>query len=253
MSHFYVIIPARFDSQRFPGKVLAKLQGKSILQHVYERSIESGARKVWIATDHEKVKAAAEAFGAAVCLTRNDHQSGTDRVAEAAKTLGLDLDDILVNVQGDEPLIAPENIKQAAKLLAEDLSLEVSTLCTPITDNSSIFDPNIVKVVMDKRKRALYFSRAAIPWQRDSYTYKKRKATPKAAFRHIGLYAYRMRFLQEYVHLPQAPIETDECLEQLRVLWHGHSIQLAEAEVIPAIGVDTPEDLEKLVQSITDR
>lgn len=246
MSHFYVIIPARYDSQRFPGKVLAELHGKSILQHVYERSIESGARKVWIATDHEKVKAAAEDFGAEVCLTRPEHQSGTDRIAEAAKTLGLDYDDILVNVQGDEPFISPENIHQAAKLLAKDLSLDVSTLCTQITDESSIFDPNVVKVVMDKNDNALYFSRAAIPWQRETYNYECLNGLPNAAYRHIGLYAYRMRFLQTYVGLPQAPIETDECLEQLRVLWHGHRIQVAKAEIIPAIGVDTPEDLETL-------
>ena len=229
---FHVIIPARYASTRFPGKPLADLAGKPMVVHVCERAAASGAAGVHVATDDERIAAAVRAHGHRALMTRADHASGTDRLAEAAQHLGLADGDVVVNVQGDEPLIAPALIAQVAGSLGE---ASVSTACHAIHDEASLGNPNVVKVVLDARGYALYFSRAQIPYPRE----------PGGRwYRHAGIYGYRAGFLKEYARLPACPLEKTEALEQLRVLWHGHRIAVAvsEAEIPP--GVDTPRDLE---------
>jgi 3-deoxy-manno-octulosonate cytidylyltransferase (CMP-KDO synthetase) len=229
---FHVIIPARYASTRFPGKPLADLAGKPMVVHVCERAAASGAAGVHVATDDERIAAAVRAHGHRALMTRAEHASGTDRLAEAAQHLGLADGDVVVNVQGDEPLIAPALIAQVAGSLGE---ASVSTACHAIHDEASLGNPNVVKVVLDARGYALYFSRAQIPYPRE----------PGGRwYRHAGIYGYRAGFLKEYARLPACPLEKTEALEQLRVLWHGHRIAVAvsEAEIPP--GVDTPRDLE---------
>jgi 3-deoxy-manno-octulosonate cytidylyltransferase (CMP-KDO synthetase) len=232
---FRAIIPARYASTRFPGKPLAEIGGKPMVVHVCERAAQSGAATVHVATDDERIERAVRAHGHDVLMTRADHVSGTDRLAEAAMLLGLRDDDIVVNVQGDEPLIAPDLVSQVAKTLHEKPDASVSTACHPIQDQASLANPNIVKVVLDAKGYALYFSRSRIPYPREEHG---------PCNRHAGIYAYRAGFLQRYAKLPPSPLEKAEALEQLRVLWHGYRIAVAvsEAEIPP--GVDTPEDLE---------
>ncbi|HEX6320099.1 MAG TPA: 3-deoxy-manno-octulosonate cytidylyltransferase [Burkholderiales bacterium] len=229
---FHVIIPARYASTRFPGKPLADLAGKPMVVHVCERAAASGAAGVHVATDDERIAAAVRAHGHRALMTRAEHASGTDRLAEAAQHLGLADGDVVVNVQGDEPLIAPALIAQVAGSLGE---ASVSTACHAIHDEASLGNPNVVKVVLDARGYALYFSRARIPYPREA---------GGRWYRHAGIYGYRAGFLKEYARLPACPLEKTEALEQLRVLWHGHRIAVAvsEAEIPP--GVDTPRDLE---------
>jgi 3-deoxy-manno-octulosonate cytidylyltransferase (CMP-KDO synthetase) len=229
---FHVIIPARYASTRFPGKPLADLAGKPMVVHVCERAAASGAAGVHVATDDERIAAAVRAHGHRALMTRAEHASGTDRLAEAAQHLGLADGDVVVNVQGDEPLIAPALIAQVAGSLGE---ASVSTACHAIHDEASLGNPNVVKVVLDARGYALYFSRAQIPYPREA---------GGRWYRHAGIYGYRAGFLKEYARLPACPLEKTEALEQLRVLWHGHRIAVAvsEAEIPP--GVDTPRDLE---------
>ena len=249
---FHVIIPARYHSTRLPGKVLAMIAGKPMIQHVYERALGSGAAEVTIATDDKRVKAVAESFGATVCMTSSDHPSGTERLAEAVVMLGLEDDEIVVCLQADEPLIPAEIIRRVAEDLEEHDNVKVSTLCEPITDVAELFNPNVTKVVMNRRNFAMYFSRAPIPWARDSFPEKSSIQLKEHHFRHVGIYAYRVGFLQEYMEWESCAAEELECLEQLRILWHGGRIHLSVTKHHLLPGVDTQEDLER-VQSYFEK
>jgi 3-deoxy-manno-octulosonate cytidylyltransferase (CMP-KDO synthetase) len=249
---FRVVIPVRYKSTRLPGKALLDIGGKPMIQHVYERAVASKAESVVIATDDERIKKAAEEFGAVVCMTSPEHQSGSERLAEAVVALGYADDDIVVNVQGDEPFIPPEIISQVAQNLIDHDNIKMSTLCEPIKDSSDLFNPHVVKVAMNRRGYALYFSRAPIPWNRDQFPLKEEQAlTDSEHFRHIGIYAYRIGFLQEYVGWETCPLEQIESLEQLRVLWNGGRIHVGIAKEKAPIGVDTQEDLEKVRQLVS--
>jgi 3-deoxy-manno-octulosonate cytidylyltransferase (CMP-KDO synthetase) len=246
---FVVVIPARYASSRLPGKALADIAGKPMVVHVAERATRSGARAVYVATDDERIAAAVRAYGVESIATRADHATGTDRIAEAVQKLALDDDAIVVNVQGDEPLIAPGLIAQVAAALADAKEAVVSTACHPITDGAEIGSPNVVKVVLDARGYALYFSRAPIPYARDAWAGESGVREAPAGlpcYRHIGIYAYRAGFLRTYSGLAASPLEGFEALEQLRVLWHGYRIAVAISESAAPPGVDTPEDLEKV-------
>ncbi len=248
---FSVVIPARYASSRFPGKPLADLAGKPMLQHVYERACESEAVRVIIATDDERIAHVAQNFGAEVCMTSDDHPSGTDRLQEVVHKLGFYADDIVVNVQGDEPLIPPRIINQVAHNLMALPMAGIATLSEPIETVDALVNPNVVKVVTDHQGMALYFSRAPIPWPRDSFMSEVGRSTMPEGFswqRHIGLYAYRVKLLNDFVRWLPAPLEQTECLEQLRALWNGVGIHVDEADETPPAGVDTPEDLERIRQ-----
>lgn len=253
-SAFKVVIPARFASSRLHAKPLAEIAGKPMVVHVAERACESGAEAVWVATDHQQVFDAVRQYGHQALMTRADHASGTDRIAEAAQLLGFAEDDIVVNVQGDEPLIAAELIREVAQSLAGDTEASIATACHAITDTESLLNPNAVKVVLDHAGRALYFSRAPIPYPRDSFALNQ-GALPHGlpSYRHIGIYAYRVRFLNLYQRLEPAAIERFEALEQLRALWHGHRIAVAVTTHAPEPGVDTAEDLERVRRSFATR
>jgi len=246
---FYVVIPARYASSRLPAKPLADIAGKPMIQWVYERACQSEAARIIIATDDPRIEEAAKAFGAQVCMTAQDHQSGTDRLQEVARQMNWPDEAIVVNVQGDEPLIPPAVINQVAHNLAEDPQTSVSTLGEPIEAIEDFRNPNIVKVVSNAQGRALYFSRAPIPWPRDGFAAKPDQLPPELpAQRHIGIYAYRVGLLHRFVTWPQAPLERFESLEQLRILWQGEQIHLASACASVPGGVDTPEDLERVRQ-----
>jgi 3-deoxy-manno-octulosonate cytidylyltransferase (CMP-KDO synthetase) len=242
---FTVIIPARLASTRLPNKPLADLGGKPMVVRVAARAREAGAERIIVATDHEDIRAACAAHGVEVCMTRADHPSGTDRIAEVARLIRLPPDAVVVNLQGDEPLIDPTLLTAAAARISADVPM--STCAHPLHDAADAFNPNVVKVVLDKAGRALYFSRATIPWHRDAFA-QDRAALPAGyvPLRHIGLYAYRNDFLQAYPALEQSPLEQIEALEQLRVLWHGYPIAVHVTDAAPAAGVDTPEDLERV-------
>ena len=244
MSDFTVIIPARHDSSRLPGKPLADIGGKPMVQWVYEKSIASGAASVIVATDDDRVAEVVKGFGGDVCMTAKDHNSGTERLAEVIKARNIAPDTIIVNVQGDEPLIPPQNIKQVANNLAASTKADMSTLSVKITTVEEAFNPNAVKVVSDKEGYALYFSRSTIPYDRNHFLNNEDINTIGDFYqRHIGIYAYRAGFIEQYIQWPDSPLERIEMLEQLRVLWHGEKIHVAEAEVAPHHGVDTPDDL----------
>ena len=244
---FVVVIPARYESSRLPGKVLAEIDGKPMIQWVSEKAKASGASKVIIATDNDKVAAAVKSFGGEVCMTRADHQSGTERLAEVVEHYGFSADQVIVNVQGDEPFIPSENIAQVASNLANQNQARMATLAVHIDTIEEAFNPNAVKVLTDKDGYALYFSRATIPYDRDKFLGKENVAEIGDFYlRHIGIYAYRAGFIQDYVSWPASQLEQIESLEQLRVLWQGERIHVAVAEErLPVEGVDTPEDLEK--------
>lgn len=246
---FLVVIPARYASSRLHAKPLADIAGKPMVVRVAERARASGARAVWVATDNQAIFDAVNLHGHQAIMTRSDHATGTDRIAEAAQQLGLTDNDIVVNVQGDEPLIEPELIGEVARSLAEDGDASIATACHPISDAESLLDPNVVKVVLDHSGHALYFSRAPIPWPRDSFAVNQ-SALPSGlpSYRHIGIYAYRARYLQLYNRLEPAALEHFEALEQLRALWHGHRIAVAVTQHAPHAGVDTAEDLERVRQ-----
>lgn len=247
-SEFIVVIPARYASTRLPGKILLPIDGKPMVQHVYERAAQSSASRVVIAADDQKIVDAVNAFGGEVVLTSPDHQSGTDRLEEAANLLGLSDNDMIVNVQGDEPLIPPAVIDQVASNLAQETVCRVATLCEKIQTAEVFLDPNAVKVVSDKFSRALYFSRASVPFPRDdmSQLIDSPQAKVEQVYRHIGIYGYRVSLLRQFVSWPMAPLEMIEKLEQLRVLYNGEKIHVAEAcEMVPA-GVDTSEDLARI-------
>ena len=239
---FTVIIPARMSSTRLPGKPLADIAGKPMVVRVAERALLSGAQRVVVATDHAEIMAVCQQHHIQASMTRADHPSGTDRIAEVAAAMGLPDDAVIVNVQGDEPLIEPSLIQACAALINADVMM--ATAAHPITEIAEVFNPNVVKVVLDKNGRAMLFSRAPLPWHRDGFAVSK-TALPSSyeALRHIGLYAYSQQFLQTYPRLSSAPLENSEALEQLRVLWHGYPIAVHVTHEAPHAGVDTPEDL----------
>lgn len=239
---FKIVIPARYASTRLPGKPLLEIAGRPMLQYVHERAQQSGASEVIIATDDQRIFNAATDFDAAVRMTSSGHASGTERLAEIAEMMAWDDQSVVVNVQGDEPLIPPALIRQVAEGLASKPAAAVATLGYPIQDRDEITDPHIVKVVLDKEGYALYFSRAPIPWQRDDSS----SSGSVAALRHIGLYAYRAGFLRHYKELEPSPLEEIEKLEQLRVLWHGMRIHVEMASEMPGHGVDTDSDLTRV-------
>jgi len=253
VSPFKVVVPARYASTRLPGKPLADIGGRPMVLRVLERARMSGAGEVWVATDHEQVAAVVREAGGQALMTRSDHPSGTDRIAEVAAALGWGDDDIVVNVQGDEPLIEPSLIAAVAQALATDVESSMSTACHEIRSADEVFNPNVVKVVCDRFGRAMYFSRAAIPWARDAFAGGCR-ALPEdlQVLRHVGIYAYRCGFLRRYAALAPAPIEQWESLEQLRAMWHGYRIRVSVIDGAPATGVDTPEDLAR-VRAVFDR
>lgn len=247
---FVVVIPARYASTRLPGKPLADIHGKPMVQHVVEKALQSGADRVIVATDDQLVAQALAATGVEVCMTSPDHQSGTERLAEVCRHYGFAADTIIVNVQGDEPLIPPAIIRQVADNLAA-ATAPMATLSVPIKDAEEAFNPNAVKVVTDKDGYALYFSRACIPWDRDRFAASDRAAGSHEQIgghyqRHIGIYAYRAGFIQRYVDWAPSVLEQVEALEQLRVLWYGEKIHVAQALEAPPVGVDTQADLEKV-------
>ncbi|HET9122718.1 MAG TPA: 3-deoxy-manno-octulosonate cytidylyltransferase [Acidiferrobacteraceae bacterium] len=240
-----VLIPARFASSRLPGKMLADVCGKPLLERVFECARGSGATEVVVATDDERIAEVASRFADRVCLTSVDHPSGTARLAEAIAQLGLADDEVIVNLQGDEPLIPGVLLNRVAALV-EGPDCPMATVAAPIRDYDSLLNPNIVKVVRDRAGRALYFSRAPIPWPRDCQEHELGTTVPVQAWHHIGLYAYRAGFVRQYAAWPRSPLEDIEMLEQLRVLWHGVPIAVCEADERPAAGVDTPEDLARV-------
>lgn len=241
---FVVVIPARYASTRLPGKPLADIHGKPMVQHVVEKALQSGADRVIVATDDERVQQALQTTGVEVCMTSQDHQSGTERLAEVCRHYGFAADTIVVNVQGDEPLIPPAIIRQVADNLAA-ATAPMATLSVPIQDAEEAFNPNAVKVVTDKDGYALYFSRASIPWDRDRFA-QSREQIGSHYQRHIGIYAYRAGFIQRYVDWAPSALEQVEALEQLRVLWYGEKIHVAQALEAPPVGVDTQQDLDKV-------
>ncbi len=249
--NFSVIIPARYDSSRLPGKVLADIQGRPMVQHVYERALRSGAASVLVATDDKRVKAACEGFGAEVVMTGASHRSGTDRLAEAARVIGESAERIVVNVQGDEPLLPSSLIRQVAANLDAHKDADVATLCQRIAHHDELFDPHVVKVVADAQGYALYFSRAPIPWHRDEFMADEISLPADSMhLRHIGLYAYRVSYLEYFASHAPCALELAESLEQLRALHGGHRIHVAEALEAPGHGVDTQADLERVRELI---
>lgn len=244
---YIVIIPARMASSRLPDKPLADIAGLPMVVRVAQRAALSGAARVVVAADDARIVQACQAHGVEVLLTRVDHTSGSDRLAEACTLLGLPDEALVVNVQGDEPLIPPTLIGEVARVLAERPDASMGTAAHAIHELAEYTNPNVVKVVMDARQLALYFSRAPIAWWRDGQQDGGFKALPSPApLRHIGIYSYRAGFLRQFPQLPPAPIEALESLEQLRALWHGHRIAVHVSEAAPGPGVDTPQDLERV-------
>ncbi len=244
---FRVVIPARYGATRLPGKPLRRLLDKPLIQYVFDNAVASGAEEVVIATDDDRIREAAEGFGAVVCMTSTQHHSGTERLAEVAERNHYAADDIVVNLQGDEPLLPPLLIRQVAEDLAAHPAAAIATLCSRLTQAEQLFNPHIVKVIMDHQGYALYFSRAPIPWDREGFAASPARLDPNADyFRHIGLYAYRAGFLQDYVNRPHCQAERLEALEQLRALWYDYRIHVAEAMADMEGGVDTEEDLARV-------
>ena len=244
-----VVIPARYASSRFPGKPLALIAGEPMVLRVVERAALSGVGEVIVATDDERIKSLCESNSVRCVMTAKDHISGTDRLAEVAESERWNDDTIVVNLQGDEPLMPPNLLRQVANTLLQDAQARIATLCTPISDSLDIFNPNVVKVVTDANQRALYFSRAPIPWNRDSFSSDKDPHVFEGLYRHLGIYAYRVSYLTTYPSLAHSPIERIESLEQLRALWHGESIAVSVADSVPGPGVDVPSDLD-VVESL---
>lgn len=237
---YTIIIPARYASTRFPGKPLAMLGDKPVLQHVYERATGSAASNVIIATDDERIEKAARRFGADVCMTSSGHDSGTERLAEVVDRREMAGSDVIVNLQGDEPFMPAACLDQVAQLLIDDSQCGMATLGHRLHDRADIDNPNIVKLITDKNGYALYFSRAPVPWNRDAP-----QSAGQACIRHIGLYAYTADFLRRYIKMQPCELESIEALEQLRVLWHGDKIKVAVTGLDTGVGIDSPQDLEK--------
>lgn len=241
---FVAIIPARYASTRLPGKPLKDINGKPMILHVLDRAREAGAARIIVATDHADVMRTVETAGGEVCMTRSDHQSGTERLAEVVEKYGFPDDMPVVNIQGDEPAIPPVIVRQVAdNLIARQVGM--ATLAVPIQDAEEAFNPNAVKVVRDAQGFALYFSRATIPWDRNRFA-QSHDVIGDTLLRHIGIYGYRAGFIRRYVSWAPCPLENIEMLEQLRVLWYGEKIHVDVAKMVPGIGVDTPDDLERV-------
>jgi 3-deoxy-manno-octulosonate cytidylyltransferase (CMP-KDO synthetase) len=251
---FIVIIPARYASSRLPGKPLFDISGKTMIRRVYEQAQKSAAKQVVVATDDARIEGEVKGFGGQVVMTSLEHASGTDRLQEVVAKLGLGDEEIVVNVQGDEPLIPPELIDQVASNLAQNQRADIATLCESIESVAQLFDPNAVKVVFDSDGMALYFSRAPIPWNRDAFSSGEKGVQPDdiAGYysRHVGIYSYRVRFLHQFVGWDQAPIEKLESLEQLRAMHHGVGIHVERAITDSGVGVDTQEDLDRIRQRL---
>ncbi|NVK36692.1 MAG: 3-deoxy-manno-octulosonate cytidylyltransferase [Gammaproteobacteria bacterium] len=251
MSNYKIVIPARYGSSRLPGKPLIELAGKPMIQHVYERALATGIEDIVVATDDQRIFDVAKGFGANVVMTSVDHENGTERIAEVAAKLGWQADDVIVNVQGDEPLIPRELIELTAKGLLDNPQAGMASLCTPIRSADEAFDPNAVKTVLDNSGFAMYFSRAPIPWDRDLYKHGQDEITQLApVYRHIGMYGYRVSFLQEYAKMEMTALEQAECLEQLRALCYGVKIHMAVIDQPPGHGVDTQEDVARVEAQI---
>lgn len=249
---FTIIIPSRYASSRLVGKPLLDIAGKPMIQHVYERAQQSHASAVIIATDDDRIEQVASDFGADVCMTRADHVSGTDRLAEVAEQRAFSDEDIIINVQGDEPCLPASLINQVANDLQQHPDADIATLFSQITQEKHVFDPNAVKVIMDKSGYALYFSRAPIPWMRDHFDQQSTLPPELPHYRHIGLYGYRANFLKHYAELDPCVLEQEESLEQLRALYNGKKIHLTEATVNPGHGVDTQQDLIEVRQLLAN-
>ncbi len=243
---YKIIIPARYSSGRLPGKPLVDLNGKTMIERVYEQASKSNASRIIIATDDERIQSVARRFGAEVCMTHPHHLSGTDRLQEVVGICRLNNNDTIVNVQGDEPFIPPQVIDQVAKeLIDASETVAMATLSCPIVQTAEIFDPSVVKVVTDKEGNALYFSRAPLPWDRDSFANKVDQMPMNWVYqRHIGIYAYRVKQLNAFVQWGESPLEVAERLEQLRFLWNGRKIRVGYALQVPPAGIDTPEDVD---------
>jgi 3-deoxy-manno-octulosonate cytidylyltransferase (CMP-KDO synthetase) len=243
MLAFHVVIPARISSTRLPGKPMLLIGGKPMVVRVAEQAAQSGAQQIWIATDHQPIIAAMHENGFKACMTKADHPSGTDRIAEVVAQRNWADETIVVNVQGDEPLIPPQLIRAVAQHLHDHPECAMATACHPIHDEAAMRNPNIVKAVLDKDGNALYFSRAPIPYPRDAFAHNTALPANLTVLRHIGIYAYRASFLRAYSQLAPAAIEQIESLEQLRVLWHGYKIGVTITQDAPPSGVDTEADL----------
>lgn len=249
-----IVIPARYASTRLPGKPLADIAGKPMIVRVAEAAQACANDGIWVATDHEEIRAAVVAHGFNALLTRADHPSGTDRIAEVAARMGWADDEMVVNLQGDEPLLEPALVEAVATALRDDTGAAIATASHPIDDPADFFNPNVVKVVSNTRGHALYFSRAPIPWDRDAFSASREALPPDLpAQRHIGLYAYRVSFLRSYRQLAPTQLERSEALEQLRALCHGYVIRVVPVSQAPAAGVDTPEDLERVRREFARR
>ncbi len=245
--NFTVVIPARYASARLPGKPLADICGKPMVQHTWERAQESGAARILIATDDARIADSAHGFGAEVCMTSAEHATGTDRLAEVAALEGFADDAILVNLQGDEPAMPPQLLRQVAEDMDAHPDASVTTLNQRIQHAAELFDPHVVKTVMDAQGYALYFSRAPVPWDRDAFAVTREDLRADAEhWRHLGVYAYRAGFLKRFATWPLSPLEGMESLEQLRVLWQGERIHCTAATESPGHGVDSPADLERM-------
>ncbi|HCA26796.1 MAG TPA: 3-deoxy-manno-octulosonate cytidylyltransferase [Betaproteobacteria bacterium] len=246
MAAFKVVIPARYASSRLAAKPLLDIGGKPMVVRVAEQAAASGAEEVWVATDHAEIAATVEAHGFSAMMTSARHATGTDRIAEVAVQRQWPGDTLIVNVQGDEPLIDPELIRQLARRLDANAHAAIATACHPIRERETLFNPHAVKVVLDRQGNALYFSRAPIPYARDDFSSPGKFPAQLPAYRHIGVYAYRAAFLEAYGRLQPAPIEHFEALEQLRALWCGYRITVLVVAGAPAAGVDTEEDLQQV-------
>jgi 3-deoxy-manno-octulosonate cytidylyltransferase (CMP-KDO synthetase) len=249
---FKVVIPARYASTRLPGKPLLNIAGRPMIAHVCERAQEADAEEIIVATDDERILQTVDDLGIKAIMTNPDHQSGTERIAEVARLCGWDHDEIIVNLQGDEPLIPPAYIREVAAALAGQQQAGIATLAAEIIDNEEIFNPNAVKVVLNKAGLALYFSRAPIPWERASFTHSGGMPSGKMPYlRHIGMYAYTADFLHRYCQWEASPLESVESLEQLRILWHEEPIRVKVVAQTPSAGVDTPEDLIRVERALS--
>ena len=246
---FRIVIPARFASTRLPGKPLRDICGKPMIERVIEQAKKSNAEEVIVATDSNEIADAISALDVRVCITDENHQSGTERLSEVIEQLGFDDEQILINLQGDEPMMPPVCLNQVGQALEDDSNVKMATLCTPLTDIEELFDPHAVKVVRDINDFALYFTRAAVPWSRDCFNELPRELPKNQDYqRHIGLYGYRAGFIKQYLEWQSSDIEKTESLEQLRVLYYGEKIKVITAEIPPGPGVDTIEDLNRVCE-----
>lgn len=244
---FRIVIPARYASTRLPGKPLRDICGKPMIAHVIERAQQSNAVEVIVATDSTKIADAVKNLDVRICMTNENHQSGTERLSEVIEQLGFADEQILINLQGDEPMMPPSCLNQVADALQEDTSVKMATLCTPLTDINELFDPHTVKVVRDINDFALYFTRAAVPWSRECFNDTPLKLPQQQQYqRHIGLYGYRAGFIKQYLNWQSSDIEKTESLEQLRVLYYGEKIKVIMAKTPPSLGVDTIDDLNRV-------